>query len=181
MVVDMQTDFVSSNKKNIKGSRGRLVHRQVRLLKWAKENDYPILLFEFAGKGRTINGLASVLHDVRFGRLILVPKAGRDGFDQECALEARPQSILRMWGVTKVVVTGVNATRCVSATVKSAMKHGFDVWTARDLIADFHIPSGYVNYPYEGQLGRSAKIGPGKLKIHPDLNIMLARCERLLR
>jgi len=136
LLIDMQERFLDkfrdSKKKN-------LIKRQIRLLKYSRISDLPLVALEFAELGGTIQELRDHINLLK--RHAYIVKDGNNGFFEDRLIEQ-----LMYWRITNLILTGVNTSACVRDTAEGALKHDFCVTYIDDLVADFE--SG--NHKYFG-------------------------------
>lgn len=129
------------------GTAQMLRWRQRQLIKIAKQNDLPVLIFEYDHPGygeventRTFDEIKEALAGLS---VKVVRKKTANGFD---AIEGRKaEAFLRLRGITALVCTGVRADLCLRATIEGAIEKNFEVYTASELTGDFYFDS---EYPY---------------------------------
>lgn len=125
ILVDMQCHFIGQIRHSAKSS---LIKNQQRILQSCQENDIPICVLEYIGSGETISRLAKKLKCVP--RVRTIKKCHDDGFR-----DTELDRVLENWGVSNILLMGINAEYCVKETAKSALKHGYRIMTAPGLIS----------------------------------------------
>lgn len=126
IIVDMQSYYVgelSEHDKNV------IITEQIRLIEKSSQLGRPVIVLEMDTKSATITELKNKLADLEKHFEILKPDS--DGF---CNHEL--EFMLRRLSVTHLIITGINASFCVLATAKSALRLGFTVLTSQFLLAD---------------------------------------------
>lgn len=126
LVIDMQMEFIAALRP---GSAKPLIKAQRSLLREAKKWDIPIITVEYFGSRSTVADLRRPLRKNTRHRRVL--KGSECGF---CGTGLASQ--LKRMGVRHVLVTGINARACVSATVRCAMRKGFEVYSGSTLLSD---------------------------------------------
>lgn len=141
-VIDMQGGFYDRGGTRETEGLQRLVQTQRRLLSWAVSYDVPVLVFEYRGFGPTNNRLTDLLQGHRFE---VVQKQVDGAFNYyDSATPSR--EILERWGVSNLIVSGINGNACVLATVMGALRLGYRVITASDIVGDLNYnPPIYPN------------------------------------
>jgi len=142
LLVDMQERFVCQLRKR---DRNLIIPRQLEVIRLCAERDIPLVVLEYLVwlqeeyeyfQEPTIPELFAEAQKVR--RCKVVSKGRDDGF-----LETSLKATLESLGASHLLLMGVNAGGCVLATAGSAVKLGFRVITAGDLIANDRRPSKY--------------------------------------
>lgn len=135
LIVDMQSGFLENHTEE---AQQNLISAQVKIISECAEQDVPVIVLEFDADhyGPTVPQIMNELkHVPRVSRL---GKTWDDGFTNPDLHEA-----LKALGIEKLVLMGINASYCVRATAKSAVRKGYRIFTADDLISDAsHIPAG---------------------------------------
>jgi len=142
LVVDMQ---YGSGLFFHKDHWNELIKNQVAILEFCKKNDIPAYLLEMRTYGETV---ASI-----WDAFIKVPRAAylfrKEYGDAFYKTDVR--KVLREWNISKVFISGVNASVCVYQTAIGAKKSGLDVITADNVIAD-----SPVDYMFTGEIPNPA-------------------------
>lgn len=112
-----------------------MIERQIELLKWAKERGYPVLVFEYQGYDPTFPALMEVIET--FEQTATVSKSEDGGFHRRLRRSEDPAKILKSWGVKRLILCGINGPYCMRDTAIGALRKGFDVYAAADLMGDF--------------------------------------------
>lgn len=184
VIVDMQPKFFAEIPEVI-AAKNELVRQQLSLLRWAKENGHPVLVFEYKDFGDTDIQLKDVLKTFPDGTVKFLTKNGPDGFSFVVTGQESPEKILRSWGVEKLIFSGVHTLKCVHQTMLSAQRLGFQVISSRDLIGDFDIDSvanPNIVYPYPSFLPESNKPEHRghPLRLHSQFAPDISSCEHYL-
>ncbi|MGE4133028.1 MAG: cysteine hydrolase family protein [Bdellovibrionales bacterium] len=139
LVVDMQSRFLDNLYLEDKED---LLRKQKDLFDWASAHDLPVLVIQMGNSSPTIPEVLSRASEFR--RWAVVQKNNHGGLDSQ--VDAESIQILRAWGVTKLIPTGVYASVCVRATVANAFGANFSILGADDLVADpMHLQSGFYS------------------------------------
>ncbi len=146
VIVDMQPDFFEGWNPSIKN---RLIKKQVQLLKWAQQNNIPVLVFESAGRGTTFPELTAEIS--KLAQQAWFTKINTNGFhfntvpnlnipvmQNHPTYDAAEQGLaqLKRWEVQEIIITCVCASYCVSATTEEALNSGLRVHSSADLVAN---------------------------------------------
>ncbi len=130
LLIDMQP---SCTRILPKEKRTEIIRAQKDVLRYCRKNDVPTIVLEnIPSRGITISELSEIASQgllYRFMRYKLVRKPRRDGF-KNTGLE----KILRGLGACNLVVMGLIDMTCVMETCKGALRRGFKIQTAEDLI-----------------------------------------------
>jgi nicotinamidase-related amidase len=126
MIIDMQGCFVDDLYAV---DKALLVESQTAILAYCAQEDIPVICVELIGCDGTIGPLKRVLKTVP--RAHTVRKIHTDSFSNSQVHET-----LQGFGAKKLLLMGLNASACVLATAKSAVRHGYPVITAENLIAN---------------------------------------------
>lgn len=143
LVVDMQKEFEGGIDNKF-----QLVSSQLKLLKYAKQNNLPIFVLEYVGAGSVFDYLIREIKD--YSNKIFVKKYHNDAFivkkydngsfcysdesevyfigDSHLDLELKNKQI------NDLIVTGVNRYICVFSTVYDAIGRGYKINTSNDLM-----------------------------------------------
>lgn len=159
LIVDMQTEFL---KDLARGARQILVSAQVQVIGECAERDIPVIVLEFDKRyhGSTVAPIMNALR--RVPRVFRLSKDRNDGFTNKDL-----QTTLEELGIGKIILMGVNATFCVRETAQSAVRKGYQILTADDLIADgSHISAGKCAPWYEA----NGTFFPGSLTLAAALD-----------
>jgi hypothetical protein len=151
VLIDMQDLFVMSADP---AALKELVANQVQMLRWAYFNQVPVMVFEYNHSGPTISPLreaAQANPEVRF-----IEKYSDNGFIDERKLADRPETILKDWGVDRIIFMGVNARACVLKTIRGALKcTDAKIETSLDLVRNTFTREESLKPP--GSFGLSAE------------------------
>lgn len=126
VLIDMQPDFIEGlNEDEVRV----IIEAQLAVIEACKAYDIPLIVLEFWCWGTTLPELWDAVRKVP--RHFRITKRKDSGFTSNQfthTLESlRPRKLLLM---------GVNASYCVLSTAKGALRRGYEVVTAEDLIAD---------------------------------------------
>jgi nicotinamidase-related amidase len=128
IIVDMQSCFLS---QILQRERLNLLSAHEKLLQVCKKRDYPVVALEYLGGGRTIPELVHQIDQIPRHNFFL--KTRDDGFFRNENL----QLALEKWGLEYICISGIYADFCVLETARGAVRKGFKVITAKDLIASY--------------------------------------------
>jgi nicotinamidase-related amidase len=126
LLIDMQTLFVRDLRKSL---LKRLIIEQKKVVSLCVELGIPLIVLEYSGYGKTVPALVKAFEGIKSAHLLF--KSGANGF-YSTSLEYLLGSLL----VNTVVPIGVNASGCVFSTAREAFNLGYDVLTAKPLMAD---------------------------------------------
>jgi nicotinamidase-related amidase len=136
LLIDMQPRFLQ-RLDEIK--RENLIAHQMSVIRCCADYDIPVILVEYNitdteydiedNEEPTVEILLKAAEAVP--RREKITKKTADAFTYPYLL-----SHLRYWGVDGVVLMGVYASYCVRITAESALRKGFKIATAKELIAD---------------------------------------------
>ncbi len=127
LLIDMQDKFVEKNYRKM-----RIVPNQVRILEFCNANLVPIVIFEYAGFGKTIENIRSVVENRSGNNIHFLEKKYNDAF-----YNTKLDSLLETLKTKTILIMGINAGFCVYETTQSALFKGYQVVTSRDLIAGY--------------------------------------------
>lgn len=127
IVVDMQSKFVDALDPI---DKGLLLGSQMEVLGTCAKKDIPLFILEHrCTRGGTIETLHEAIATVP--RTKVIAKTHNDGF-RDTTLQAD----LKKLGTKSLIFTGINASYCVMDTAFSALRLGYRMVTAENLIAD---------------------------------------------
>lgn len=126
LLIDMQSGFLNGAPDEI---NQRLFSAQKSVLQFCAEEDIPVMVLEYVGKGKTVGYLQQEVDLVRDHLTLVKPE--NDGF-----LQTSLEKKLQDWKATDLIVMGIHASFCVRETSNSALKNGYRLHTARDCIAN---------------------------------------------
>lgn len=126
LLIDMQEKFMPGLSK---GSQEMIVPAQVRVLRECAAENIPLIVIEYKYDGPTLALLEEEIKHIPTVHRIV--KQADDAFSEPVLL-----TTLSRLGVERLLLMGVNASMCVQQTAASALKEGFEIVTARNLIAD---------------------------------------------
>lgn len=169
ILVDMQKRYLPKNSE----PKDRLVHEQIGLLEWAKKNNIGVIVVEYSFMGATIEELRQKLAEFPPDRVEFVPKHTDGAFDHPVS-EAKILEILDGWQSDRLIVCGINASYCVHDTTEGALKRGYEVFSANDVLGDF----ARVVHRHPAPLVIDSEIAAG-LTVFPT-RVELQACQELL-
>ena len=126
LLIDMQEIFLEDIQRYTKNKQ---IRSQIKVLKYCSQKDIPVAILEYINYGSTINKLASCLNKVPRKRYL--KKDNKNGFTN-----AELFKQLEKWGVSHLGLMGIYTSSCVKATGIGAIKNGFSIFTAKQLIAE---------------------------------------------
>lgn len=139
VLVDMQPEFISLQSE----IEFNLIKTQKSLLRWGLKNNMSLLVFEFDGGGDTIAPLQDLIK--KFDNRAIVTKYKNGGFHFDPRGVVNPIILLRSWGISRIIISGVNGPYCVQETAQGALNNSFDVYSAGDLVANLEY--GLEDFP----------------------------------
>jgi len=138
LLIDMQpflTKYVDD------AELGRMVDSQIAVIDFCACNDLPLIAVGY--------GLGSLEKDnpKEYGMMerlrVAVGRVPRHEFMKkytDCAFSTKAvDEQLKAWGVGEIGLMGVYASECVKACALKAVRKGYTIFTAEDLIADYSI------------------------------------------
>ena len=131
ILIDMQEEFITN--ENTREARN-LIEKQKELLEWGILNDLSLLVFEYDQAGETLRQLRRYIE--MFEQYAYVTKYLDGGFHHFTLNRSNPVMLLRSWGISKLILTGVNGPYCVQKTGQGALNNYFKVFTSADLVAN---------------------------------------------
>ena len=134
VLIDMQEYSIGTREER------KIISSQVKVLKFCRKNNIPVIIAEYIGKGETLPRLLRKARKLPANNFYKIIKEYDSVFT-----ETRVEEILESWQIQYLLVTGIKACACVHQTVSEAVDKGFKVITANDLIA------GYCNNCSQGR------------------------------
>jgi len=131
LLIDMQDGFLDSLEKKL------LVPNQIQVLKFCKEKEIPVMVFEYKRFGRTTSSLVMELKNIPRKNVYWFEKTDNDAFSVSDFY-----FLLKRKKITKLLLMGINAAFCVFDTAKTAIRVGFTIMTSEDLIAGYKDEDG---------------------------------------
>ncbi len=126
LLIDMQEGFLSQYADQYKRP---LISAQLTVLEFCVSQDIPVAVIESQRCGLTASSLRDVI--AKIPRSSTIEKSVPDAF-YSTSLDEQ----LQQWSATDLLVMGIYASICVSATSRHAVEKGYLVHTAKDVIAD---------------------------------------------
>ena len=132
VIIDMQEPFLA---KITAAESSEMIAEQKKSLQLAKEQNIPVIVFEYEGNGETIPTLQKYIEEVP--RHIYFTKSDDDGFafQEEKDQNDSPSAWLKENKVNALYFEGVNGSACVLASANSAYMDNFTVATSNQVIA----------------------------------------------
>ncbi len=128
LLVDMQAHFLQYVTRE---KQEKMIPAQIDVLRFCAKYDLPVAIIEWQWGGETIPELGTNVKNIP--RHYNISKNHPNGLtNQNLAL------LLNKWGVTSVCLMGAYASGCVRSTAEGALKNGFKIMTADQLIASFN-------------------------------------------
>ncbi|MFH0951088.1 MAG: isochorismatase family cysteine hydrolase [bacterium] len=128
ILIDMQKNFVKKLKPE---DKDRIIPKQIAIIRLCADKDIPLFVLEYKNEyeknGKTIPELKKEIAKVPRAEYII--KHENDGFS-----EFRLRCWLESYGITKLLLLGINADYCVKQTAESAIRLGYQIITSRDFI-----------------------------------------------
>jgi nicotinamidase-related amidase len=133
IIIDMQTGFV---ERLYPGEEQRIVANQLEIIRLCNEREIPIIVVEFDRYefGLTISMLRERAEKNQHYK---IQHKSRNSAFERTLLNLR----LRIMGVKKLFLMGVNAEACVRKTAADAMQHGFTIITSNEVISGHDKPN----------------------------------------
>lgn len=133
VLIDMQEFFFGVNDRST--HYRPLIEKHVEILKWARDHDVPVLVFEVEDYNDTLDELKEILVQMR--EVAFIRKRSDGGFGGTyLALDGDPERVLKDWSASELIVCGINGSHCVKQTVKEALElNRYRVWTSADAVA----------------------------------------------
>lgn len=126
LVIDMQPTYLDLIRLP---ERTALIESQLEMLNIFAEERIPVMAIEYVGREKTSEFLRPAIEAVPQHKYL--EKVADDGFDRTSLTE-----LLLDWHTERLVIMGVLASCCVLTTAQSAVENGFEIYVARQLIAD---------------------------------------------
>jgi nicotinamidase-related amidase len=126
LLIDMQEGFINSPEKL------KIIPHQIEVLRFCKNYDIPVIIFEYSSWGPTIDILMGEVYQLQPKNVFLLEKYFDDAFSQP-----KLNVLLEGLKVTTLLLMGVNASYCVFSTARTAIKNKYKIVTSGDLIAGF--------------------------------------------
>lgn len=126
LLIDMQPFFLYFLEK---WRKYFLIENQAAVLRLCAAYDIPVAVLEFKGGGETISCLNEIAKRAR--RNSTFYKCCDDGFKSPELNET-----LLQWSINILLLMGINAPYCVKETAASALRSGYRIATAGDLIGN---------------------------------------------
>jgi nicotinamidase-related amidase len=126
LLMDTQAHFLNRRKKRL------LIPNQIKIIDMCKENNIPLIYFEYYNQGETISVLKEKIKELPkelVRRYIKYDDSAFSNINFVCWLELQP--------VKNLLLMGVNACACVYKTAQSAIEKGYNVFTSENLIAGY--------------------------------------------
>ena len=127
VLIDMQELFVSALAED---TARKIIRAQTRVIGRCADKDIPLAVVEYDGDGPTLKELTEAIS--RVPRTVTVQKYREGGFDGDIDLDAA----LRQMQIHKLLLMGIYASQCVKTFGDCARKRGYEIATARPLIAN---------------------------------------------
>jgi nicotinamidase-related amidase len=128
LIIDMQDSFI----KNDPEKRG-LVANQIIMLRYLKDKNVPIIIFDFVGHGETTQSLVDEIKILPVNNIYRLKKSENNAFTNP-----KLSTLLKEKKITTLLLMGINAAYCVWATADAAIKKGYTIITSKDLIAGYY-------------------------------------------
>ncbi|MDP7506567.1 MAG: isochorismatase family protein [Candidatus Woesearchaeota archaeon] len=126
LIIDMQPDFLSKIRRS---ERDVLITSHLEMIKFLAVHNVPIVVLEYNRHGVTQAEISQEVY--KLAKYEYITKDHNNGFE-----EGKLDDRLKAWGIQDLIIIGINATACVKETAKSAVKKGYSIHTARQLIAN---------------------------------------------
>jgi nicotinamidase-related amidase len=146
MLIDMQYNFLNTRKEKI-------IPNQVKVIKFFKEHNIPLIIIESAGCGAIHSDLEQEI--ARFPKKLIrtFSKYDHGGFTNQ-----QLHAYLAKNSIKKLLLMGVNGCVCVYETAVSALMYGYKIITSRDLLHGFYKSGvGFSWYEENGILKKNYK------------------------
>lgn len=133
VIIDMQYGFYRDpGVENSQGVRA-LIRKQQELISWAKSKKIPVLIFEFATRGKTDR---RILDQLKGHTHRIIKKTTDDGFSGMNASINDTLTTLKTWNAKHLIVSGINGGACVHDTIQGAGVYGFISHTTGEIVGD---------------------------------------------
>lgn len=126
VVIDMQDEFLEGVAKQ---RLDNLIREQKRVMNYAQEKGYSIILVSLNEGGKVNSGLTQGLE--RYDGISSISKESTSAFNG-----TNLDFVLKQNRVNHLFLAGISACACVSDTAIDAKDKGYRVSTAQDVIAD---------------------------------------------
>ena len=134
VIVDMQSEFLQNQDPADSEEKVRkLSRKQKKLIKWAIQHNFPVLVFQTENAGNTLTEITNLLKGHRHA---LIWKKNSGGFEENSFSEKQALTKLKQWGTKTIIITGIFACCCVANTAGGAIRNDFKVLSTKDLVAD---------------------------------------------
>ncbi len=131
VVVDMQSFFLKNVNHLVKV---KLLKNQSEILIWSSKNKMPTIFLEYGDEGISRGKTNSVLINSSDGKFTSsLVKNSNSGFTG-----TNLDKVLNNFGVSKIILMGINANGCVQDTAIGAIRRNYQVCTADGIIANSH-------------------------------------------
>jgi len=124
-LIDMQDKFLGRIDTR---EQEREIPNQIKVLEYAQENNLPIYVLEYEGKGETTARLKRQLSN---GEYETITKPDDNGF-----LGTDLDALLTDDEIENIVLMGINASFCVKRTATGAKDAGYRIITSPEVISD---------------------------------------------
>lgn len=150
VIIDMQPEFVLRNPHHgLLGNLeklGRVLERQIELIRIAKKNGIPILLIEYNSAGNTLDELRDEIGN--YEKATLFTKYQNGMFSNVRNVGHAIRGFLKKEGVTDLVIAGANGGKCVKCSINGALNSGYRVWADSNAIIDLNYEAYVLPYKY---------------------------------
>jgi len=126
LIIDMQPEFLKFISPKEKEN---MIQCQVNMIHYFSDNGIPLFILEFCGQGKTIEDITKRIDFSKNERPII--KTIEDGF-----YRTGLHQLLKKQKSKKIILMGINAYYCVKETAEGAIDKGYEIYTARNLIAE---------------------------------------------
>jgi nicotinamidase-related amidase len=125
IIVDSQYGFLHDiNRYELESESDN----QVEIIRFAKQNNFPIYVLELKNKGKTRKKIRKEISNYPYTK---ITKPHGSGFDK-----TNLDDLLKDQDIENVILMGVNASICVLQTAKDASRKDYRVLTSSDIIQD---------------------------------------------
>jgi len=135
LIIDMQPDFLRSIEDS---ERAKLISSHLKMAKFLVANNIPTVVLEYWDEGSTEREIRDEIDKLPKHKYIT--KYDDDGFTQRSLHET-----LRDWKIKDLIIMGINASFCVKDTAQSAIRKGYSIYTARQLLANQSYEQSFFN------------------------------------
>lgn len=135
VLIDMQIGFYERGGVTDTPGLKALVAKDQELLRWAVEQDIPVMVFEYEDFGPTDPKLMKILE----GHEHVVIEKDADGAF-ETYQKSREQALaqLKAWNVDTLIFAGINGDACVLQTALGALQAGFEGMSSSDIVGNLN-------------------------------------------